>query len=98
VVQDAEGVVLAVACWNRPLLRESDIAECVAMLKGWEFVNDILFLNISAETDSSNVFKVLLKTQPQRTYLATIAEDFYYLYFVYVCQAAHYLAKWDDMG
>jgi hypothetical protein len=74
--------------------------------KGIDLAKDMLFLNLMAESDSSNVINVLKETQPQNFYLGTIAQDckkifssFNTLEFSHVRhvanQAAHYLAKFS---
>lgn len=45
------------------------------MYKGLDFAKDMLFLNLTVESDSSNVINVLKETRPQHFYLGTIAQD-----------------------
>lgn len=55
VIRDVQGFVSATGCWCLPILPNSDVAEAMAMLKGRKFAKELLFLNIQAESDSSNV-------------------------------------------
>jgi len=52
IVRDFEGVGVAATCWKTPILPNSDMAEAMAMKNGVEFANDMLYLNLIAESDS----------------------------------------------
>jgi hypothetical protein len=93
-------------CWCQPLLPDSDVVECMSMMKGLKFARDMLFLNLTDESNYANVIDVLKEPEHQRSYFSSISEDcksffslsnFNYLDLVHVRreanQATHYLAK-----
>jgi ribonuclease HI len=104
VIRDDQGFVSAASCWCLPILPDSDVAEAMAMLKGLKFAKELLFLNIQAESDSSNVIMAIKDKHLVSVYLETLVEDcvklkssFDFITFTHVRrvanQAAHYLAK-----
>lgn len=63
-------------CTCLPILPDSDVAEAMEMLKGLKFAKELLFLNIQAESDSSNVIMAIKDKHLVSVYLETIANVF----------------------
>lgn len=48
-MRDEDEVVVVVGSWAVHALANSDLTESLAMRKGLEFANDLLFLNLAVE-------------------------------------------------
>ncbi|CAJ2670331.1 unnamed protein product [Trifolium pratense] len=95
---------MAASCWCRPIVRDSDVAEGMALLLGMEFAKDMLFKYMKINSDSANVIAAFNSDNMQHNYLGTIALEcsnlisrFNNIVIAHVRreanQAAHYLAK-----
>ena len=104
-MRDNEGVVVAVSCWQVFSLPDSEVTEALAMWKELEFAKDMCFLNLIAESDTSNLVQALNTRLQYPNYVESIIGDcinfnvfFRSLSFLHVRheanQVAHYLAQY----
>jgi hypothetical protein len=72
VVSDSNRVVMTADCWYRPIVLDSDVAECMTLLVGMKFVKDVLFRGVEINSYSTNVVVVFNTDNMQHNYLRTI--------------------------
>jgi len=75
IVRDNEGVVAAASCWQVFSLLDSKVAEALSMRKELKFAKDMCFLNLTAESNASNVVHALNTHQQYPNYVGSIIGD-----------------------